>query len=73
MPARSAPSGSAAAFGVSGQQPGTTDALRFYRAVSGRKDAGGTTGVTFGSLGNSNLKPERSREFEMGLDAGTVQ
>ena len=59
-----------AAYGVSGQQPGTTDALRFYRAVSGRKDAAGTTGVTFGSLGNVNLKPERSREFEMGLDAG---
>jgi TonB-linked SusC/RagA family outer membrane protein len=59
-----------AAFGVSGQQPGTTDALRFFRAVSGRKDEAGTTGVTFGSLGNINLKPERSRELEMGFDAG---
>ena len=59
-----------AAYGVSGQQPGTTDALRFYRAVSGRKDASGTTGVTFGSLGNLDLKPERSREFEVGFDAG---
>jgi hypothetical protein len=26
--------------------------------------------VTFGSLGNLDLKPERSREFEMGFDAG---
>jgi TonB-linked SusC/RagA family outer membrane protein len=59
-----------AAFGASGQQPGTTDALRFFRPVAGRKDASGTTGITFGSLGNPNLKPERSREFEMGLDAG---
>lgn len=59
-----------AAFGVSGQQPGTTDALRFFRAVAGRRDGGGTTGVTFGSLGNIDLKPERSREFEIGLDAG---
>jgi TonB-dependent starch-binding outer membrane protein SusC len=59
-----------AAFGVSGQQPGTTDALRFFRAVSGRKDEAGTTGVTFGSLGNADLKPERSREFEIGFDAG---
>jgi TonB-linked SusC/RagA family outer membrane protein len=59
-----------AAYGVSGQQPGTTDALRFFRAVSGRKDAAGTTGVTFGSLGNLDLKPERSREFEIGFDAG---
>jgi TonB-linked SusC/RagA family outer membrane protein len=59
-----------AAYGVSGQQPGTTDALRFFRAVSGRKDEAGTTGVTFGSLGNINLKPERSGEFEVGVDAG---
>lgn len=59
-----------AAYGTSGQQPGTTDALRFFRAVSGRKDEAGTTGVTFGSLGNANLKPERSREFEVGVDAG---
>ena len=62
-----------AAYGVSGQQPGTTDALRFFRAVSGRKDAAGTTGLTFGSLGNPNLKPERSREFEIGLDAGLLR
>ena len=59
-----------AAYGASGQHPGTTDALRFFRAVSGRKDAAGTTGLTFGGLGNSNLKPERSREFEVGVDAG---
>ena len=61
------------AFGVSGQQPGTTDALRFYNPVSGKKDGVGTTGVTFASLGNPNLKPERSRELEVGLDAGLFQ
>ena len=43
---------------------------RFYRAVSGKKDEAGTTGVTFGSLGNPDLKPERSDEFEIGFDAG---
>ena len=58
------------AFGASGQQPGTTDALRFYNAVGGKKDAAATTGLTFGSIGNTNLKPERSREFEVGVDAG---
>jgi len=62
-----------AAFGVSGQQPGTTDALRYYNAVGGKKDGIGTTGVSFASLGNSNLKPERSREFEVGVDAGLFQ
>jgi TonB-linked SusC/RagA family outer membrane protein len=59
-----------AAYGVSGQQPGTTDAIRYYNAVSGKLGGVGSTGVTFGSLGNLDLKPERSREFEVGLDAG---
>jgi TonB-linked SusC/RagA family outer membrane protein len=59
-----------AAFGASGQQPGTTDARRYFNAVAGKKDGLATTGVTFGSLGNLDLKPERSREFEMGFDAG---
>ncbi len=40
-----------AAFGASGQQPGTTDALRFFNAVAGKKDGVGTTGVSFASLG----------------------
>ena len=59
-----------AAFGASGQQPGTTDALRFFNPIAGKKDGIGTTGISFASLGNANLKPERSREFEIGLDAG---
>jgi hypothetical protein len=44
--------------------------MRFYNSLSGKKGGVGTTGVTFGSLGNLDLKPERSREFEVGLDAG---
>lgn len=59
-----------AAFGASGQHPGTTDALRFFNPQAGKKDGASTTGVSFASLGNTNLKPERSREFEIGLDAG---
>ena len=58
-----------AAFGVSGQQPGTTDALRFFSPVSGKRGGISETGLTFGSLGNADLKPERSRELEMGVDA----
>jgi TonB-linked SusC/RagA family outer membrane protein len=57
------------ALGYSGQQPGTTDALRFFTPVTGKKDAATGFGVTFGSLGNPDLKPERSREIELGLDA----
>ncbi len=59
-----------AAFGVSGQQPGTADALRIYNSVPGKRAGIGTTGVSFASLGNFDLKPERSREFEAGFDAG---
>ncbi|HEX6433771.1 MAG TPA: TonB-dependent receptor, partial [Gemmatimonadales bacterium] len=59
-----------AAYGVSGQQPGTTDALRFFNAVPGKRLGLPTTGVSFASLGNINLKPERSYEFEAGFDAG---
>ena len=52
-------------------------AARHHRrapVLSGRsgpeRSRAGTTGVTFGSLGNLDLKPERSREFEIGFDAG---
>jgi TonB-linked SusC/RagA family outer membrane protein len=62
-----------AAFGVSGQQPGTTDALRFYSPVAGKRAGIAETGITFGSLGNADLKPERSRELELGLDASLFQ
>ena len=61
------------AFGVSGQQPGTTDALRYYSPVAGKKNGVGLTGVSFGNLGNVDLKPERSREVELGLDASMLK
>jgi TonB-linked SusC/RagA family outer membrane protein len=61
-----------AAFGVSGQQPGTVDARRFFNPVAGKRGGTPTTGVSFGNLGNRELKPERSREFEVGLDAGLL-
>ena len=49
-----------------GQQPGTNDALRYYSPVAGKRGGVGLTGVTFGNLGNADLKPERSREIELG-------
>ncbi|HEV8124094.1 MAG TPA: SusC/RagA family TonB-linked outer membrane protein [Gemmatimonadales bacterium] len=58
-----------AAFGVSGQQPGTTDARRFFSPIAGKKTGVAETGVELTSLGNPNLKPERSREIEGGIDA----
>lgn len=56
-----------ASYGQSGQQPGAFDALRTYNPVPGANDV---STITPGSVGNSNLGPERSSEIEMGFDAG---
>ena len=69
------------AWGESGNQPGVTDAVRFLRGVAATSPDGvDAIGVTFtptpggaasgqGGLGNPNLKPERSSEIELGVDA----
>ena len=56
------------AYGASGVQPGTTDAVQYYSATTGRGESGDYTGVVFTTLGNRELKPERSTEVELGLD-----
>ncbi len=56
------------AYGASGVQPGTTDAVQFYSTTSTIGESGEVTGVVFSTLGNSNLKPERSAEVEVGVD-----
>ena len=43
------------------------------RRSPGRRGGAATTGITFGSLGNTDLKPERSGEFEVGLDAALLK
>jgi hypothetical protein len=62
------------AYGASGQQPGTTDALLFYAAQTATVFSGGAPtdvpGIDLTAFGNSALKPERSTEFEAGIDAG---
>ena len=55
------------AYGESGRQPATFAALRTFTPVPG---PGGTSGVTPGSLGNANLRPERGKEWEGGFEAG---
>jgi TonB-linked SusC/RagA family outer membrane protein len=57
------------AWGASGVQPGTTDAARFFIGRTVVQDEGESGGLTFGSLGNSALKPEYTQEVEAGLDA----
>jgi len=55
-----------AAYGESGQQPSAFSALRTFVPIPG---PGGTSAVTPGSIGNSQLKPERGKELELGFDA----
>lgn len=57
-----------AAYGASGVQPGTIDALPYFATTTVVGEAGEATGVVFSALGNSDLKPERSTEIEAGVD-----
>jgi TonB-linked SusC/RagA family outer membrane protein len=56
-----------AAYGQSGQQPRAFAALRTYAPVTG---GDGGSAVTTQFVGNPDLAPERSSEFETGFDAG---
>ena len=58
-----------AAWGKSGRQPGPTDAVAFYSPVAVATNSTDAPGITDSSLGNANLKPEKTREYEAGLDA----
>ena len=57
------------AYGESGKAPGAFDATRTWDAVSGDD---GQPGVTPDNLGNDELGPERTREFEIGLDGSIL-
>jgi TonB-linked SusC/RagA family outer membrane protein len=63
------------AYGESGQRPNFRDAVRFLTpaAVGIRQGSSETTNVPgffVGGIGNINLKPEVSKEYEIGFDAG---
>lgn len=55
-----------AAFGESGRAPAAFTALRTYAPVQG---PGGSNAFTAGSFGNSDLRPERGKELELGFDS----
>jgi TonB-linked SusC/RagA family outer membrane protein len=59
-----------AAYGTTGRSPNPGDALTTL--VASAYNITGTTGAGAipGNPGNANLKPERGKEFEAGLDAG---
>jgi len=56
------------AYGASGVQPGTTDAVRYFSATSVLGESGETPALVLTTLGNTALKPERSTEWEGGVD-----
>ncbi|HEY5546492.1 MAG TPA: TonB-dependent receptor [Gemmatimonadaceae bacterium] len=58
-----------AAFGASGVQPGSNDALRFFGTSLQSIRATDAAGLQLDALGNTELKPERSTEWETGFDA----
>jgi hypothetical protein len=57
------------AYGASGVQPGTIDAVQYFSSTQVRGESGEESGVVFSTLGNRSLKPERSQELELGFDA----
>lgn len=61
-----------AAYGESGRQPGFRDAITFFNPVSIISPNGEEAAFVPGGVGNSNLKPERSKEFEGGVDFGVL-
>jgi TonB-dependent starch-binding outer membrane protein SusC len=58
------------ALGAAGTQPGTFDAARLYDPSTGYQNQ---PGLVPGSLGNPQLKPERSREFEIGFETTVLR
>ena len=56
-----------AAYGGSGQQPTTNSALQTLTPIAG---PGGATVLTYGNIGNSDLKPETVLGTELGFEAG---
>jgi TonB-linked SusC/RagA family outer membrane protein len=57
------------AHGASGVQPGANDALRTFSAGSASIKNTDAPTETFNDLGNPDLKPERSTEWELGFDS----
>ena len=56
------------AYGASGVQPGTIDAVQFFTTSVYRGEDGDQPALVYSALGNRQLKPERSTELEVGFD-----
>jgi hypothetical protein len=56
------------AFGASGVQPGSNDALRSFDGLSPNIRGSDQPGVIYSAVGNDSLRPERTTEFEGGFE-----
>ena len=62
-----------AAAGQSGQRPGFRNAVTFYNTIAFRREGSDFGGVELdNNVGNATLKPEKSTEFEGGVDLGLL-
>lgn len=57
-----------AAYGASGRQPGSTDAVQYFSTQTAIAAGVESPGLVFTALGNNQLRPERSTELETGVD-----
>jgi TonB-dependent starch-binding outer membrane protein SusC len=57
------------AYGQSGLRPSFRDAIQFFTPTAVTLRGQDEPGFTFGGVGNPNLKPERTSEWEGGFDA----
>jgi TonB-linked SusC/RagA family outer membrane protein len=62
-----------ASYGQTGRQPGALDALTYLAPTASAVTGASTSAVQFGGLGLAGLKPERSREREVGFDLGLMR
>lgn len=57
------------AFGASGLEPPANAAIAYYSPIAGTVGGADVPAVTVGGVGNPRLRPERSNELEVGIDA----
>jgi len=58
------------AYGTSGLRPGMRDAVTLFSPRTVSSGSGDLPGVYLSTTGNTTLEPERTTEYEFGLDAG---
>jgi len=58
------------AYGQSGLRPGFRQAETYEAPIAATVGGVSVPGTSIGNVGNPNLKPERSREIELGFDLG---